>query len=230
VLSRTRFGKTIPWDECRQLLGAARGTATASGYTILDYSYEIRGETLATYHRDVTSSPYVLGTRFPVFTLIQYGFPGPHLAVCPGSHKTTPWLTSSPRVFTGRAGQWYLFHCDLVHAGALAPFATSRQGDVRVVRQYKVAHSDDAASPRFAHLRGSHTKREMPERRWHTVGAGEAVARWLRAASWLGAHFVNHWATPVLQRPSTSRWVRFASAQLGADFYAVSKEDDRAEQ
>ena len=107
-------------------------------YVILNYEYVIKGCSLSTYHRDVTSSRYVFKTRHPVYTYIQYFNDGPLLSVCPKSHKTTPFNFNRPITINGTQNTAILFNCDLLHAGCINQF-----GDKRIVKQYKIAHKDD---------------------------------------------------------------------------------------
>lgn len=117
------------------------------GYQFLDYKYTIEGCTLSTFHRDVTSSRYVFGTKHPVYTYITYDYADAPLCVCPGSHKSTPWLWSPPvRV----DAPWILFDCDLVHAGSMNPNHKPRKAV-----QYKIAHVDDIS--KLKHLHGIDT-------------------------------------------------------------------------
>ena len=93
----------------------------SNNYKILNYKYSIKGCTLQTFHRDVTSSQYIFKTKYPVYTYIEYFNKGPVLSVCPGSHKTVPFLFQRAQTIynnnNSRIG--ILFNCDLVHAGAL---------------------------------------------------------------------------------------------------------------
>ncbi len=114
------------------------------GYQFLDYVYRIDDGTLATFHRDVTSSPTVYQTKYPVYTLIHYLYEGELLSVCPGSHRS---------IFVGRIlnlegtkGTCFLFHCDLLHAGR------NNHCRERHVIQYKLCHKDDVAH--LSHLQG----------------------------------------------------------------------------
>ena len=86
------------------------------GYKFLNYRYTIEGCTLSTFHRDVTSSQYIFETKHPVYTFITYEYDGPALSVCPGSHRTTPFLINRPVVVNANS---VLFNCDVVHAGSL---------------------------------------------------------------------------------------------------------------
>lgn len=114
------------------------------GYEFLPYKYTIEGCTLSTFHRDVTSSKHVFKTKHPVYTFIVYDYADAPLALCPGSHRTTPILLSPPVKVNARS---VLFDCDVVHAGALNPHRKPR----RAV-QYKIAHVDD--HKKLKHLSG----------------------------------------------------------------------------
>lgn len=50
-------------------------------YIYIDYKYEIKGCTLSTFHRDVTSSQYIFKTKYPVYTHITYNNYGPLLSI-----------------------------------------------------------------------------------------------------------------------------------------------------
>jgi len=154
------------------------------GYAFLDYRYEIRGCTLATFHRDVTSSRHVHGTSRPTYTLIVYE-PGPEhtLSVCPGSHRTVPFLFSRPVSLRSRA---VLFDCDLVHAGAL-----SGGGAGRRAVQYKIAHADDAGA--LAHLVGVDAAKDGG------CGGPRIADHVYRRLSLVFSLPVNHLLTPLLQ-------------------------------
>ena len=42
------------------------------GYGFIDYKYQIKGCSLSTFHRDVTSSQTIFKTKYPVYTCITY--------------------------------------------------------------------------------------------------------------------------------------------------------------
>lgn len=153
------------------------------GYQFLDYVYIIEGCTLSTFHRDVTSSQYVFKTKYPVYTFISYEHDGSTLAVCPGSHATTPLLASRPIVLDAKA---VLFNCDLVHSGALNPDMKPRRAI-----QYKIAHREDVE--KLKHLRGIRkVKRGACEPRTF-------VDTFYRKMSLTFSYVINHHLTPYLQ-------------------------------
>ena len=93
-----------------------------NGYEFIDYKYNIKGCSLSTFHRDVTSSQTYYKTKFPVFTCITYKNNGNLLTICPSSHKTTPFLFERPLIIKGKEGTTILFNCDIVHSGAINEF------------------------------------------------------------------------------------------------------------
>ena len=112
----------------------------SNNYKFLNYKYTIKGCTLQTFHRDVTSSQYIFKTKYPIFTYIEYFNRGPVLSVCPGSHKTVPFLFQRAKTIYNNSNNsiGILFNCDLIHAGALNDL-----GNKRYAIQYKIAHKDD---------------------------------------------------------------------------------------
>jgi hypothetical protein len=116
-------------------------------YVFIDYKYEIKGCTLSTFHRDVTSSQYIYNTKYPVYTFIVYYNSGPLLSVIPKSHNTTPFSWDKSVIIHGNKGTGVLFNCDLVHAGAMNNFKEQRHAI-----QYKICHYDDLKT--LSHLDG----------------------------------------------------------------------------
>jgi hypothetical protein len=107
------------------------------GYIFIDYVYKINNGSLSTFHRDVTSSKNIFGTKHTVYTLILYKYNGDFLSVCPGSNKTYPFVWSKIVNIHGKSGTAFLFDCDLLHAGQMS------QCKERKVIQYKLCHIDD---------------------------------------------------------------------------------------
>lgn len=157
------------------------------GYQFMDYNYFIKGCSLSTFHRDVTSSGYVFNTKHPVYTYIVYEYEGPQISLCPGSNKTVPFLWSLPRAIHGKRGTSVLFDCDVVHAGCI-----NTVGSERNVRQYKIAHVDDI--PTLASLQGVSTQK---------IGACNVSKEYellTRKCSLMMSYSVNHLLTPYLQK------------------------------
>ena len=112
-------------------------------YEFLDYEYTIRGTSLSTWHRDVTSGQSYYQTKYPTYTAIHYLYDGAHLSVAPGSHRTFPFTWTGPMHIDGGNGTVVLFNADLLHAGR-----PNLIGGARHAIQYKIAHSDDLAALR----------------------------------------------------------------------------------
>jgi ectoine hydroxylase-related dioxygenase (phytanoyl-CoA dioxygenase family) len=152
------------------------------GYEFMNYKYSIDGCTLSTFHRDVTSSQYVFKTKHPVYTFITYEYDGTTLSLCPGSHKTTPFLLSRPITVNSNS---VLFNCDVVHAGSL-----NLEKKPRKAVQYKIAHRDDIQ--KLKHLEGiDKVKQTNCEKRRLDV--------LYRKLSLIFSYIINHQMTPHLQ-------------------------------
>lgn len=108
------------------------------GYMFIDYIYEIRGCSISTFHRDITSSKYLFETVHPVYTYITYHNTGRLLSIAPNSHRTIPFLWDRALTIRGFGNTGVLFNCDLIHAGAINEF-----GDARFAIQYKICHQED---------------------------------------------------------------------------------------
>lgn len=155
------------------------------GYEFLDYRYTIEGCTLSTFHRDVTSSQTIFNTKHPVYTLITYDYDGTSLSVCPGSHKTTPFLFTTPVPVSSNA---VLFNCDLVHAGGM-----NLEKKPRRAVQYKVVHRDD--KEKLSHLNGIDTLKTGDCSKRNNI-FGDMFYRKL---SIFFSYIINHQLTPYLQ-------------------------------
>lgn len=159
-----------------------------NNYHYIDYKYEIKGCTLSTFHRDVTSSQYIFKTKFPVYTHISYYNQGPLLSICPKSHLTAPYLASSPLIIYGKPKTSILFNCDCIHAGAL-----NNLGNQRHAIQYKICHIDDL--PKLKHLIGINKL---------TSGLCDKIDPnynyFLRKFSLYFSYIINHLMTDLLQK------------------------------
>lgn len=162
-------------------------------YVYIDYKYEIKGCTLSTFHRDVTSSQYIYKTKYPVYTHISYynNYYGPLLSICPHSHITTPFLGSLPVIIYGKYGTSILFNCDIIHAGAL-----NNYGEYRHAIQYKICHIEDLH--KLTHLIGINKI---------TYGSCNTSSYFyiytLRKLSLYFSYIVNHLMTDLLQSKPT---------------------------
>jgi hypothetical protein len=148
------------------------------GYEFLNYEYTIRGTSLSTWHRDVTSGQTYHDTTHPTYTVIRYEYDGDFLTVIPQSHSTYPFSIARTQMINGTAGTTILFNADLLHAGA-----PNRVGAARLARQYKVVHRDDRS--RLAHLEDVNLCKDG--------GGGEMTPLdWAkRIMSWQWAWFLN---------------------------------------
>jgi hypothetical protein len=156
-------------------------------YVFLNYFYEIKGCTLSTFHRDVTSSQYEFKTKHPIYTALTYFNDGNLLSVCPSSHKTVPYLYTNPITINGKNGNFILFNCDLVHAGAINDFYEKRHAI-----QYKIAHIEDLN--KLQHLNEIH-KIESGD----CKKKSKSYELFCRHMSLLFCHFINHKMTKYLQ-------------------------------
>jgi hypothetical protein len=121
-------------------------------YQFLDYSYAIKNATLSTFHRDVTSSQSIYGSKHPIYTLILYRYEGCLLSICPGSNYTAPFVYSQIVNISGPTGTCFLFNSEILHAGC---FNHCKDRDII---QYKIAHKDDLDS--LQHLQDVHVEKE----------------------------------------------------------------------
>ena len=161
------------------------------GYEFLNYEYTIRGTSLSTWHRDVTSGQVYHGTAHPTYTVIRYEYDGDFLTVIPQSHATYPFALSRTQMINGTAGTTILFNADLLHAGA-----PNRVGAARLARQYKVVHRDDRSL--LTHLEGIQVCKEG-------TGDNMTLVDWAkRVLSWQWAFLLN---LPEVAHLSQSRQV-----------------------
>jgi len=107
-------------------------------YVFLDYKYTLKGCKTHIFHRDLDSSQYFLKTRHPVYTYSIYKSNGPLISLCPGSHKTTPYLFEKPVIINGKKHTGILYNTDLVHCGVL-----HKEKNMHYEEQYKLCHKSD---------------------------------------------------------------------------------------
>jgi hypothetical protein len=141
------------------------------GYGFLDYEYTIRGASLTTWHRDVTSGQSYHGTTHPTYTVIRYEYEGDLLTVIPKSHATYPFAIDRTQMINGTAGTTILFNADLLHAGA-----PSKVGGARLARQYKVVHREDRV--RLAQLEGIRAEKTGEGTQMTTVDWAKRILSW----------------------------------------------------
>ena len=123
-----------------------------SDYIFLDYIYNISGNSLSTFHRDVTSSSKIYNTEYPVYTMIIYKTDGELLSFCPNSHTSYPFVWSNIVNITGKGGTAFVFDSELLHAGSID------NCENRKAVQYKICHKNDVS--KLSHLNGVNAKKE----------------------------------------------------------------------
>ena len=189
------------------------------GYEFINYKYSIKGCSLSTFHRDVTSSQYIFKTKHPIYTFARYLNTGPHLSVCPGSHKTVPFLFSNPYTVHGKKGDCYLFNCDLIHAGALHNF-----NNKRYMEQYKIAHIDDIKTIKNNHGRcsGSFCVKDLHNNYTEKKGDCNINKNYEIFTRKLSLHFSflgNHILTKYLQKNQNNFFNKIIVYLNGRSFY-----------
>jgi hypothetical protein len=121
-----------------------------SSYVMLDYSYQINGCSLSTFHRDVTSSKSSLKTKYTTFTAIWYLYDGEMVSLCKYSNNSMkPFTFTRPTNIRGEKNTIVIFDCDILHAGMLNSVGMNRH-----VIQFKMAHRDDLS--KLSHLQNLH--------------------------------------------------------------------------
>lgn len=156
------------------------------GYTFINYIYEIRGCSISTFHRDITSSKFIFETVNPVYTYIIYHNTGRLLSIAPNSHRTTPFLWNRAITIRGFGNTGVLFDCDLIHAGAINDF-----GDKRFAIQYKICHYDDLY--KLSHLIG------INKTKIGKCSNNDTYEYFLRKLSLIFPYIFNHLLTNLLQ-------------------------------
>jgi hypothetical protein len=107
-------------------------------YILLDYIYYIKGCSLSTFHRDVTSSQHSLKTIHPTYTIVVYEYDGNFLSISPNSHKQYPFIWNTAINVRGKKFTTIIFNSDMIHAGIINTI-----GEKRKVIQFKAVHKDD---------------------------------------------------------------------------------------
>lgn len=175
-------------------------------YVFMDYKYIIKGCSLSTYHRDVTSSQYEFQTKYPVYTYIWYKNNGDLLSLCPGSHKTVPYNFSRPKILNAKENTGVLFNCDILHAGAINHF-----GDSRYAEQYKIIHKQD-----YQKLNKLHGINKTKYGNCNINYTYEYISRKI---SLIFPYFFNHILTPYLQEKQDTFVGQIVETIYARDFY-----------
>lgn len=157
------------------------------GYRFLDYYYYIKGCSLSTYHRDVTSGQHYFNTKYPTYTAIVYEYDGDFLSITPNSHKEFPFIMSRSINISGEKNTCVLFNADMLHCGMI-----NKVGANRKVIQFKIVHEEDA-----------NKLRELNNIRVEKQGNCDLSRGYeitLRLISYHFAWFINSFLTPLLQK------------------------------
>ena len=107
-------------------------------YVFLDYKYHLKGCSVSTFHRDITSNKTTLKTKYPTYTALIYNYNGTYFSICPKSHKTYPFTFKRPLSISGKNVGLVLFDGDLLHAGMI-----NNIGNKRDFMQFKIVHKSD---------------------------------------------------------------------------------------
>ena len=158
------------------------------GYNFINYRYKIKGCTISTFHRDITSSQYIFKTKYPVYTYIVYYNNGSVLSVIPNSHKTVPFSWNKVETINVNYNNGILFNCDLVHAGAINNF-----GNKRLAIQYKICHYEDLH--KLTHLQGINKTTNKD-----CNNTSKLYEYFLRKLSLIFPYIINHLMTNILQQ------------------------------
>jgi hypothetical protein len=177
-----------------------------SGYKFLDYYYYIKGCSLSTHHRDVTSGQHYFNTIHPTYTAIIYEYNGDFLSITPNSHNQFPFIWSRSTNISGEKNTCVLFNADMLHCGMI-----NKVGNKRKVIQFKIVHEDDLDK-----------LRELNNVRVEKVGECN-VSRpnelGLRFVSYHFAWFVNSVLTPLLQKHKKDGIGRVLQSIIPISFY-----------
>jgi hypothetical protein len=158
-----------------------------AGYQFLDYYYYIKGCSLSTFHRDVTSGQRYFQTKHPTYTVIIYEYDGDFLSVCPNSAESYPFTWSLPVNIKGLKNTIVIFNADTVHCGIINSI-----GSARKVLQYKVVHADDI--DKLKELNNIKVEKTT------SCDLSPLVEKSLRFLSWHFCWLINTVFTPLLQR------------------------------
>lgn len=157
------------------------------GYKFLDYYYYIKGCSLSTHHRDVTSGQHYFNTTYPTYTAIIYEYAGNFLSITPNSHKQFPFIWSRSVDIRGEKNTCVLFNSDMLHCGMINDVGKNRK-----VIQYKIVHEVDLDKLREINNIRVEKDGKCDLNRVNELG--------LRFMSYHFAWFINSFLTPLLQK------------------------------
>jgi hypothetical protein len=157
------------------------------GYYFLDYYYYIKGCSLSTFHRDVTSGQRYHKTIYPTYTVILYEYGGDLLSLCPESHMEYPFTWGMPIDIVGDKNTVVIFNSEILHCGMI-----NRVGNERKVLQFKVAHILD--STKLRELEGIHVEKEGK------CDLSEITENTMRNISYFFSFWINYVFSDLLQK------------------------------
>jgi hypothetical protein len=179
-----------------------------SDYVFLDYEYTIRGCSLSTWHRDITSGQRYWLTQHPTYTLIHYKHTGDMISLVPGSHNDFPYAPRQPVDVVGPTNTMVLFNADMLHAGM-----PNTAGADRHAVQYKLVNRDDVA--KLTHLQGIRTVKDGRSQ--------PTIAPWiekiLRSLSYHGAFVVNQFFPRMMMRSYDDGFANWVQRWIPVRFY-----------
>jgi len=176
------------------------------GYKFLDYYYYIKGCSLSTHHRDVTSGQHYFDTIHPTYTAIIYEYDGDFLSITPNSHKQFPFIWSRSTNISGEKNTCVLFNADMLHCGMI-----NKVGNNRKVIQFKIVHEDDLDKLRELNSIRVEKNGKCDLSRPNELG--------LRFISYHFAWFINSVLTPLLQKHKEDGIGRILQSIVPISFY-----------
>jgi hypothetical protein len=177
-----------------------------NGYKFLDYYYYIKGCSLSTHHRDVTSGQHYFKTAYPTYTAIIYEYDGDFLSITPNSHKQFPFIWSRSANIRGEKNTCVLFNADMLHCGMI-----NKVGHNRKVIQFKIVHEEDLDK-----LRELNNVRVEKDGKCNVSRPNELG---LRFVSYHFAWFINSILTPLLQKHKKDGIGRVLQSMVPVSFY-----------
>lgn len=177
-----------------------------TGYKFLEYYYYIKGCSLSTHHRDVTSGQHYFNTIHPTYTGIIYEYDGDFLSITPNSHKQFPFIWTRSTNISGEKNTCVLFNADMLHCGMI-----NKVGKNRKVIQYKIVHEDDLNK-----LRELNNIRVEKDGKCDLSRANELGLRFI---SYHFAWFINSIFTPLLQKHKEDGIGRVLQSIVPISFY-----------
>jgi hypothetical protein len=180
-------------------------------YIFLDYYYYIKGCSLSTFHRDVTSGQKYLNTKHPTYTIILYEYEGDFLSLCPNSYKQFPFITSKVISISGNKNTIVIFNSDILHAGIINSIGQNRK-----VLQFKVVHKED--------LYLCNDLNKILVEKNTNCNLNNNLEHILRFSSLHFAWLINGFMYPLSQKKYNNGYIKYIQEQIPISFYNNIKE------